>query len=189
MPKEDLRVVKTKQNIKNTFLELLSKNSINNITVQNILEDALINRSTFYKYYHDKYDLAEQLSKSCLSDFADFIEGRFSYSHGIDGLENVIEQLYSYIYNNQILIVGLWTIETEEIHLYKDMELLLKENCFLYLTKMSNIQDETSKDYLSSLYASIVLTTIRWILSQSNKVDVGNLLLDTAEFIRTSMLK
>lgn len=186
---EDLRVIKTKRNIKNAFLELLSEKSINNITVQNILDLALINRATFYKYYHDKYDLAEQLSMSCLSDIALFIEERFSCMQEISSLEKVIQDLYTYVYNNHNLIVGLWNIETDEIHLYKDMEQLLKSNCFTHLTQISIIHDEISKDYFSALYASVVLTTIRWILTQNGKVNVKKLLSDTAGFISSTILK
>ena len=42
----DLRVIKTKANIKNTFIELLLKKDFTQITIQNILDQALINRST-----------------------------------------------------------------------------------------------------------------------------------------------
>ena len=37
--------------------KLLSKNSIENITVQMILDDAQVSRGTFYSYFADKYDL------------------------------------------------------------------------------------------------------------------------------------
>ncbi len=187
--REDLRVTKTKRNIKNAFLELLSEKSISNITVQNILDLALINRATFYKYYHDKYDLAEQLSKSCLSDIAFLIEERFSYMQKMSSLEKIIQDIYAYICNNHDLIVGLWNIETAEIHLYKDMEQLLKANCFTHLTEISAINDEISRDYLSTLYASVVLTTFRWVFTQNSKVDVRKVLSDTTEFISSSVLK
>ena len=62
MNQQDLRVIKTKKNIEESFLRLLEKKSFSEITVQNILDEALINRSTFYKHYSDKYDLARLLS-------------------------------------------------------------------------------------------------------------------------------
>ena len=186
---EDLRVIKTKRNIKNAFLELLSEKSINRITVQNILDRALINRATFYKYYHDKFHLAEQLSKNCLTDISFFIEERFSCTQEMSSLEKVIQDLYTYIYDNRDLIVGLWNIETDEIHLYKDMEQLLKANCFTHLTQISVIHDETSRDYCSVLYASVALTTIRWILTQNKKVNVKKLLSEIAGFINSTLLK
>ena len=52
--KIDLRVVKTKRNIKSAMVSLLNEKDFHDITVQDILDRALINRSTFYRYYDDK---------------------------------------------------------------------------------------------------------------------------------------
>ena len=57
--KEDLCVQKTKKNIKEPFLTLLEEKPLDKIHVQEILDTVQINRATFYKYYLDKYDLAE----------------------------------------------------------------------------------------------------------------------------------
>jgi AcrR family transcriptional regulator len=51
--KIDLRVVKTRENIKNTFSELLLEKDFSSIAVQNICDRALIGRSTFYDHYCD----------------------------------------------------------------------------------------------------------------------------------------
>lgn len=53
----DLRVIKTKKSIEESLLELMSTKSFESIKVSEICGKALINRSTFYTYYQDKYDL------------------------------------------------------------------------------------------------------------------------------------
>lgn len=53
----DLRVVKTKNILYATLLELLKEKSFEEIKVSDICEKALINRSTFYSHYADKYEL------------------------------------------------------------------------------------------------------------------------------------
>lgn len=60
MNEQDLRVVKTRKNIEHCLLKLLQEKSFSAITVQNLLDTALINRSTFYKHYTDKYNLARK---------------------------------------------------------------------------------------------------------------------------------
>ena len=67
--KEDLRVVKTKRNIEETFLSLLEKSTFEHITVKQILETALISKGTFYAHYLDKHDLAEKLVARALQEF------------------------------------------------------------------------------------------------------------------------
>ena len=42
MNQQDLRVIKTKKNIEESFLRLLEKKSFSEITVQNILDEALL---------------------------------------------------------------------------------------------------------------------------------------------------
>lgn len=55
------RIMLTKQLIKNTFFELLKEKPVNRITVTQICENAGINRTTFYKYYLDVWDLLDKI--------------------------------------------------------------------------------------------------------------------------------
>ena len=55
--KEDLRIVKSKRDLRNAMLTLLQTRTFDSITVKEICDLALINRMTFYKHYEDKYDL------------------------------------------------------------------------------------------------------------------------------------
>ena len=60
----DLRIEKTERGIKNAFIELRSRKSLEKITVKELCESARINKSTFYAHYKDIYDLSEQLEES-----------------------------------------------------------------------------------------------------------------------------
>ena len=48
---EDLRVIKTKEYIKNAFLELLKEKNYAKVSVKDIASLASINRNTFYLHY------------------------------------------------------------------------------------------------------------------------------------------
>ena len=54
---EDLRVIKTKKALFDSLTTLLKKNSFEDIKVSDICSEALVNRSTFYDHYQDKYEL------------------------------------------------------------------------------------------------------------------------------------
>lgn len=60
MEKNDLRVIKTKNILFNTLLELMKEKQFEEIKVSDICSHALINRSTFYSHYNDKYELLEE---------------------------------------------------------------------------------------------------------------------------------
>jgi AcrR family transcriptional regulator len=57
---EDLRVRRTRKLIQQALIELTVEKGFSTITVQDIADRAMINRSTFYRYYLDKYDLVDQ---------------------------------------------------------------------------------------------------------------------------------
>ena len=69
MNKTDLRVVKTLAQIDRALLECLEQTPLQKLTVDQLCQQAMINRSTFYKYYQDKYDLMDQYLARTLQEF------------------------------------------------------------------------------------------------------------------------
>lgn len=57
----DRRVQKTKKGLRNALFELIKQKDINDISVTELTQKAEINRSTFYFYYKDIYDMMEQI--------------------------------------------------------------------------------------------------------------------------------
>jgi hypothetical protein len=62
----DLRIVKTRRNIREAFFELRSKNALEKIRVAKLCEFALINKTTFYKHYQDIYALSEEIENETI---------------------------------------------------------------------------------------------------------------------------
>lgn len=57
----DIRVLRTKNLIIESFLALVKEKDFDSITVKDITERATINRATFYSHFPDKYILLEQI--------------------------------------------------------------------------------------------------------------------------------
>lgn len=57
---EDLRIRRTRKLLQQAFIELTAEKGFAALTVRDITERAMVNRSTFYRHYLDKYDLLEQ---------------------------------------------------------------------------------------------------------------------------------
>ena len=68
MSKTDPRIIKTLRHIDEALLECLKENEFRKITVDMLCRKALINRSTFYKYYADKYELLNNYLDRVLSE-------------------------------------------------------------------------------------------------------------------------
>lgn len=67
MKKVDPRIQRTRQNIMDSFLELVRKRDFNDISIADIAEAAQINRSTFYYHFMDKYDLIDAIQKEIIT--------------------------------------------------------------------------------------------------------------------------
>ncbi|MFA9466185.1 MAG: TetR/AcrR family transcriptional regulator [Velocimicrobium sp.] len=171
--KLDLRVIKTRNNIKNTFIQLLNEKDFNQITIQNILEKALINRSTFYKHYADKFDLAKTINKEILDDYSSFLDERFMDENRDD--LSIIKNIYDRAFEQKDIYCALWTINTDTLHLYDDMQLLLKNKYKSYISK-HNASDQELTDYLACIYASLVMTTTKYIFANGNQNITQNII-------------
>ena len=64
----DVRVKLTKKMVFEAFLSILKNKPIAKITVKEICTAADINRTTFYKYYKDTYDLLEQIEDELIDN-------------------------------------------------------------------------------------------------------------------------
>ena len=172
MNENDLRVIKTKKYIEESFIYLLRQKDFNKITVQDILDRALINRSTFYKHYTDKYQLAETLCNEVFDLLITGVKNRFECANVEDALM-VIKPLYQILSVKREEILALYTINTGTIHLYDDMSDFLKRN-FYDQYKTKNKKSPDILDYLSELYAALVMTAIRWCLQNDGYEELTN---------------
>ena len=64
--KKSLQYRRTDKAIINAFITLCKQKSFEQLTIKDILDEALVSRNTFYAHYKDKYEIAEML-------FSDFI--------------------------------------------------------------------------------------------------------------------
>lgn len=64
--KMDLRILKTRKAIKIAFLTLIHTKGYERMTIQDIADEAMINRNTFYLHYVDKIDLMESLCQDSI---------------------------------------------------------------------------------------------------------------------------
>ena len=76
----DKRIEKTKLSIKNAFLSLRAKKSLEKITVKELCELAYINKSTFYSHYEDIHALSDALEYEMVLSIISSIPHDLDYS-------------------------------------------------------------------------------------------------------------
>lgn len=55
-----MKMNRTVRDFQNALETLLKTNEFGHLTIDQICDEALLHRSSFYRYFHDKYDLLEQ---------------------------------------------------------------------------------------------------------------------------------
>ncbi|MBO7745347.1 TetR/AcrR family transcriptional regulator C-terminal domain-containing protein [Paenibacillus sp. MWE-103] len=65
----DPRVLRTRQLIRDAFIELLEEMDVEKISVNRIAERATINRVTFYLHYRDIPDMMERMADEMIEEF------------------------------------------------------------------------------------------------------------------------
>ena len=72
----DLRMVKTRRQIKNAFLKLRERLMPEDIKVKDICDEAMINKTTFYNHYTDSIALSNEIDNgvidSIISNFSEW---------------------------------------------------------------------------------------------------------------------
>lgn len=106
--KEDLRNHRTRKALLDAMTQLLEVRNYNQITINDLCEEALIGRSTFYSHFNNKYDIL----KCWLANINQNVPlDDFSY----EAVEKIING-FTYTYKNVIknLLEGI-TSETSEL--------------------------------------------------------------------------
>ncbi|SFR23280.1 MULTISPECIES: TetR/AcrR family transcriptional regulator [unclassified Paenibacillus] len=164
---KDLRIIKTQKVIRDAFIDLLDKNGFEAITVQEIANAAMINRSTFYLHYVDKYDLLQKTAEQALANIIELVAPE---THIVDG-----ELEYSSFKEN---IRAILKVVEDDAVLYKvllnDPQMIDINQKFqqALIGKMDSsfpnnilISRDLFLEWMTSLYMSV----IRWWLNQNMK--------------------
>lgn len=181
--KQDLRVVKTRNNIKSSFIQLLREKDFNNITVQDILDKALINRKTFYNHYQDKYDLAEQLIHEFFNEFTFFFELRTGHFSSMDSFLNQVNAMYKELYEQRDLILALWNIHTESLDFYGGLQKLLQRKYADFLQSGDNAG--VNINFQSYLFSTFILSSLKYMLESDKLYTAHDMLNEFEIFYRT----
>lgn len=160
---QDIRIIKTKRNIEQAFMVLLNKKTFRSITIQDICEEALTSRSTFYLHYLDKYDLLEKIVSNQTELFVDIVKKRVN-SLFDNNFEISLLEFYSEIEKQKDIIQPLFHV-TEQGY---DLKQNYKDTIFYYWKEYLNIEfTETMVpiELIATFGTDIVLDILEWTLT------------------------
>lgn len=148
----------TKRMLSMSLKKLLSKTTLDNITIQDITDDAEVSRKTFYYHFQDIYDLLDwTLQEDARHLVADKIN--------LDNWEESIAALFVYMQENRLLVLNAFHSlerDTLENEVFKLLSPLL-HRIFSAQEGFDRLS-ESDQDFIVSVYGlGITGLFLRWI--------------------------
>ena len=166
----DRRQQKTRNAIFTAFSNILARKSYSRITVQEIIDEADVGRSTFYAHFETKDELLGEL---CRELFGHIIDSAMDYTHthGIQGRvpRSVFWHLLEHLRENDMNILGLLSCESSEMFLryFKDSLNGLMEGQFRSEISHSPLPRDFLINHISGSFVEMVLWWIKGGMKQS----------------------
>lgn len=106
MKKQPEVTAQTRKKLMDSFWQLYCDKGLSNVTVGSVTRLAGFNRSTFYEYFTDIYDLLETLENELLTDLETRINSRFKdgFPHDFTDFSRSCAQIFS-LYDDKIYIL------------------------------------------------------------------------------------
>ena len=170
--KIDLRVKRTNKLITQAFIKLLGSKTFDKITINDISDEAMINRATFYSHFKDKFDLFERVIDKFLGDFADVLDTENLVEENainVKKIEGALTKFYYFVNENPDLAKIFITHSNKEI-LSKRMLMILSER-YSEIFDSLDVRNEDLKiptDFVVSYITSIFIGTVNWWIEQKN---------------------
>lgn len=174
----DRRIIKTKKAIYKAFIDLLKIEDIELITIQQIADEADINRATFYKHYEDKYMLLNEIEDIEIQK----MKNHFKFNnHQPSDKITTVEIYLDYVPQKLIKLI-LNNIEVYEVlfNMKRTSELenklteIFKEN-LLNVLKGNDDINGIPFEYFYRYISGAMISTIKLWVSDSNRPSVEDL--------------
>lgn len=155
----DLRIVKTRTNIKNSLIDLLAEKNVSKITVTELAEKAMINRKTFYRHYHTVQDVVDDINYDMINDVIS--HAKKSDRDG-NNLVNQLNFIGLSIVENKEQINKILKNSPEVFGSGRSVE-LLKRFIEVSIRPVLNFRNETKLKYLVEFVVSgFISVYVRW---------------------------
>lgn len=161
---------RTDRDISNALLALMDRVPFEKITVQDILDEAMINRTTFYRHFPDKYAILEQLQEKYISAMTRHIDETVK-TYGFD-LQRINLVIYNYITLHRQKMKKLIAIRSKNL----DMEGQMSR---LFIDYLSH-SDNSLNDLEIKMMADIIIHFLVFFLNHEfAEQEFSTLMMDT----------
>jgi len=164
----DLRVKKTKKNIYEALIHLLEEKTFESIKVSEICEVSMINRSTFYAHFEDKYALLDSFIKDLKNELKKVLETNTHITNTKEYYLKMIELLLNHIEEEKKVYTAI--IQNNRNSVAMDMIYdALKEDIEKRIEKEKINSIEIPCEFIANFYLGAIFNIgMEWLRTNSS---------------------
>ncbi|WP_435172003.1 TetR/AcrR family transcriptional regulator [Paenibacillus glycanilyticus] len=151
--KTDRRILRTKQAIKKSFLELFTEKEFEQITINEIADRANVNRGTVYLHYSDKYDLLDKCTEEHIREIISLCKNRESG-------EGNPQQVFEYFQKHFPFFSAMFS--NERVFLFRDQLLHFFSVNMTVKMEQTNDKPDIDLEIKSQFMASAFIGIVEW---------------------------
>ncbi len=174
----DRRLRKTEDAIQNAFIKLILDNGYESIKISDLIEEADINKSTFYLHYNSILGVSYAIEDRLISDALE------TWNLCKGSLEERLDAFFTFLSKDKKKYQAV--IAVSDGHLFKKAESSFKPFFERFVTKTN---DKEVRAYRISFYFGAVYSSIRKWLISSGRTDRKKLIQLLCEMLETTNKK
>lgn len=171
----DLRIKRTNKLINEAFIKLVAEKGFDKVTIQDIAEEAMINRATFYAHYKDKQDLFDQILDDFMKRFSILLKSSEIVQADnveVKHIRKLLTRFYDNLQKNPEVAKALITGNNKEIITEKFVKILHEQYSDLFKTvEVKNNGDDVPIDFVIAYLTSIFVGTLVWWVHNQNQIE------------------
>ena len=161
---------RTDRDITNALLKVMERKSLEKISVQDILDEAMINRSTFYQHFPDKYAILERMQEKYIAGMTERIDE--ITRNGEMDLDRINEVLCVYLAQNRSQMRQILAVRSENL----DLQGRMRQLFVAWLRRANARLNELEMDILAGVMASFF---VYFLNHEVDETELSTRMLDT----------
>lgn len=165
---QDIRIVKSRRALAAAFFRLLEKQSFQKLSVNDICQEALVSRSTFYVHFEDKYHLLQH----CLEELKTNMTEAASFCAPAERLQAALQ----YVADHAAIFRNIFISDPSQ-ELLKMFQSYFSHDILAQLEQRppKKFSDRLSLSLLARFYAGGLATTISWWIEDGFRTSVAEM--------------
>lgn len=148
-------MLRTQKSINEGFLRLLERKNYDKITVQDIANEAFINRNTFYMHYFNKEDLLEKLSRECLGDLEESLVAKKISELDADSVFSLVKDVLRTIEKNK-KFYRIMMVDSNSSFFTEKLKKIMEKYMYQYNFKKDSMEIKILIEYLITGFIGII---------------------------------